>query len=216
MDQPQSAPPGVDGQDLRQHVELTPQQATARLAEIAAKRAAPQPSADAPASVQARARLQQLKSDPTWRNRLFAGNREAGQEFSELRAAAAAGGSFDDDGIETVDSVSNPHALSRSARAGLIDGLRNTGALSESSENFLQMMDAGAPVEKPTEGDAVLARAAREQLKRDGTFVERLLKGDRPAAALMHALNRMVAWSSPDGQVAHDEFRKFLTDRGLM
>jgi hypothetical protein len=206
MAEQQGPPAGVvDGQDLRQHVELTPQQATERLAEIAAKRNAPQPS-----------RLAELKSDQDWVKRFLNGGAREKREFSD--AVAAAGGEQQQQyaGIgETVNSLDDPNKQSSRAYETLVGALRDRG-LPESAESYLRAMDNGETVVRPSEGDGIAARRARERLNNDPEFRKAALSGEVGATNLLGALNRCIAWSVADGRPLSDEIRSFLQARGLM
>jgi hypothetical protein len=221
MDQQQGPPAGVvDGQDLRGAgtFTLSPAEATAKIAEIAARRAAPPAAPNAPAAEQARSRLEQLKADPKWRDRLLTGDAVAGREYAELRAVAATatGGDLSSHGIgETVNSLDDPNKQSRRAYDGLIDGLRARG-LPDRAKQYLRNMDAGLEVTRPSEGDGIAARRARERLNNDRQFRTAVLSGEVNATNLLGALNRCIAWSVADGRPISDEIRGFLQARGLM
>jgi hypothetical protein len=93
---------------------MTPEQATARLEELSAAYRGPAPSDKPGTPAEASARLRQLTNDPNWRDGFLNGTVQMRREFQELTALAATGDHAPDLGmIETVDALSDSHALSR-------------------------------------------------------------------------------------------------------
>jgi hypothetical protein len=126
----------------------------AKIAEHQARNAPPAPEAAGPegSPEYARARLHQIQSTPTLRNKLLTGNGPITREWHELNAIVVnAGESVPSGRIETTDSVSDPDAQPRAARDALVDGLRDRGASPELTA-YLDAMDKGQ-AEVPSEGD---------------------------------------------------------------
>jgi hypothetical protein len=190
---------------------MTPEQAGAKLAElkVAYDAANGPPAPRTPGS----ARLREMLNDPKIRDAYLSGAVPAiTREINELKAAGA---QFDTGGIEVVDGVTDPLAVSKREYATLIDGLREHGGLDVLAEDYLRHMDAGGQVERPTSGDAVAARLARSRLTKDTSFVQKFLSGDVAATSMMGALARMEAWALDDGRPVSEEFAKFLKYKGL-
>ena len=106
---------------------LTPEQATAKLAEMtAAYRGAP-PSDKPTDAAGARARLNHLASDKAWVDKLNAGDVAARGEFKALTEQVA--GSTEPYAAEgeLVNAIDNPHAMQRGLYDKLHEGLREQG-----------------------------------------------------------------------------------------
>jgi hypothetical protein len=211
-----------DGQDLSDPGvwNYTFAQSAQALAEIGrADRPAP-PSAVSDHIVttpqQARARLAQKQADPNWQKAFLAGSAREGREFSELSELAISDDSGDapPDLIEVVDSISDPHALSRAAYNGLMDGLREQG-LNERAENYIRARDAGLTDFVPTQGDGVAFQAAFERLTRDPEVRSKYLRGDIATQNQINDLRRVVAYAAQDGQPVSAEAVEILTRLGL-
>src|SRR5262249_15203486 len=121
----------------------------------------------------AAARLRQMTADPKWREGLLGGSAQIRSEFETLtQQVAAAGDQPVDMPIETVNSVDDPHALSREAYSGLIDGLRSHG-LPDTAEQYIRDLDAGRRTDRPTAGDGLACRQALDRLTADAGWRER-------------------------------------------
>jgi len=121
-----------DGQDMSDPgvFSLTPDQASQKLAEMAAALHGPAPSATPQNAGEARARLQALAGDSKWYANYVRGDQATRAEFDQLTRLASGGEQEPIGLIETVDSVTDPQAVSRATYAALLDGLReNTGGL---------------------------------------------------------------------------------------
>jgi hypothetical protein len=84
---------------------MTPEQATAALAQMQTATNPPPPVVPVDAQ-DARARLDALSRNPSWAQRLFSGNVEARREFNELVAKAAGG----DDVGDAIAGIVEPAA----------------------------------------------------------------------------------------------------------
>jgi hypothetical protein len=203
---------------------MSPDQATAALAQKTAEYRAAQAPADAvppppagtPATTpaQAAARLAQLRADPAWRDKVLTGSAKQAREFQELTTLAASGDATTDVLIETVDAVSNPSALSRAAYAALIDGLRSQG-LPEVSEQYIRDFDAGRTDYAPSEGDGLAFKQALDRLLRDPAVRTAYLAGNIETTAKVNNLNRVVALAAQDGRPVTSEAITILTKLGL-
>src|SRR5262245_46472327 len=113
---------------------------------------------------EAAARLQELSADKAWSERLTRGDAAARREFEQLTERAQVGDVAPE--IETVDAVSDLHALPRAAYSGLIDGLREQG-LPETAEQYMRDIDAGRRTDRPTAGDGLACQQALNRLTAD-------------------------------------------------
>jgi hypothetical protein len=150
------------------------------------------------APAEAAARLQQMQDDPKWREAFLSGAPQARAEFEALtQRIAEAGDQAPGQAVETVDSVTDPHALSREAYAGLIDGLRGQG-LPDMAEQYMRDIDAGRRTDRPTAGDGVACRQALDRLTADASWRELYLSGDLATHKLVNTLNRIIAYAGTD------------------
>ena len=164
---------------------------------------------------EAAARLRQIEADPKWREGFLNGSPQHREEFEALTTLAATGDqSLDDLSIETVDSVTDPQALSRAAYNGLIDGLRE-GGLPASAETYMRDLDAGRRTERPTAGDGLACRQALDRLTSDADWRQRFMSGDIRAQNLFNILNRIVAYAADDNRPVMPGVHKWLTELGL-
>lgn len=85
---------------------LTPEQATAKLAEMAAALNPPPPPAPPANASDARRRLDALSRDPTWSQKFMSGNAEARREFAELTKRVA-------EGDPVADAMNTPEPVFR-------------------------------------------------------------------------------------------------------
>src|SRR5262249_52761566 len=124
---------------------LTPEQASVKLAEMSAALHGPAPSATPQNANEARARLQTISADEKWRSRYLSGGQAERAEFEKLtQQVANSPDGAPDVLIETVDSVTDPHALPRAGYAALFDGLReNVGGLPQTAEVAMRAIDSG-------------------------------------------------------------------------
>jgi hypothetical protein len=175
---------------------------------------APSPSgASALTPAQAAARLAQLQSDPKWVDKFLAGSGQAQREFAQL--SELAGDATPDGLIEVVNAVDNPSALRRSHYEGLLDGLRDNGALPASREKYIRDFDAGRTDFQPSQGDGRAFGPAADRLLRDPTIRDKYLSGDLEVTAKINNLKSIEALAAPDGQPVSDEGVEILTKLGL-
>ena len=206
--------------------EMNAEQAGARLTEIGAQYRAAQAPADAVAPpppgvaptspAQARALLNARAADPQWRNRVLAGSGAEARQFQEWSALAASG---DDGGpnvlIETVDSISDPSALSRGAREALYDGLRERG-MNAYQESLFREIDGGRPV-YVSEGDAIAARRVLDRLMRNPELRALRMSGaSTPYDSDIIALQWAIGHDSKDGRPVTEKAREQLSARGWL
>jgi hypothetical protein len=154
--------------------QMTPDQATARLAEMAAAYR-PAPSATPQTAQEAAARLDALAKDKDFYARLMAGDAATKREFAELtalKAGAAPGDTLPGEpyAIEVVDAVSDPNAVNRATYNGLIEALREQG-LPASAEQYVRDLDSGKRTDRPTQGDGAACRQALDRLMKNPEFV---------------------------------------------
>ena len=207
---------------------MTPEAATARLAEIGKQYQAAQMPAGSNADTvtpprppgrppttpgQAAARLAELRASPAWRDKVLTGSAVQLREFQQLTELMASAGLQSDNLIETVDAVSgDPNTLRRSHYEGLIDGLRE-GGMNETAENYLRDLDSGARSDTGTEGDGIAFKAFRDRLMRSPELREKYLNGSSPKlTSLMNALNRVIALAAQDGRPLSQEGREILSE----
>jgi hypothetical protein len=155
----------------------TPEQATARLAQMTAeyqKANTPVPTSDRGA---ARAELDALGNDPNWRAAFFRGSPAARQQFSELAAKAAGG---DETAAVLAGDIPSPEIeITGSAVGGRITTRAmavEVGALRESGLNddtIRQIVD-GTPA---SAAEVAMARRYREMRMSDPAWTARYLKG---------------------------------------
>jgi hypothetical protein len=199
-----------DGQDLGEAgtFALSPEAATAKLAELTAayKGTAPETPTNAG---EAKARLQTLSHDAKWYQRFITGNPTARAEFTKLTEMVANSDESPSDYIETVDSVTDPHALPRTAYNGLIDALRD-GGLPADAETYMRELDAGLREDRPTQGDGAACKQTIDRLLKDAGFRQKYLSGDIAAVNNINALNRIIAYAANDGQPLSDDVMKQL------
>jgi hypothetical protein len=137
------------------------------------------------------------------------------REWNELHKQVAESNQPLDYGeIETVDSVTDPHAMSRATYNGLIEGLRANG-LPDSAEKHIRELDAGIRTDRPTTGDGRACQIAKDRLLADPDFARKVLSNDIKANAMLADLNRVIVYAGDDGKPASEYLLKKLADRGL-
>jgi hypothetical protein len=161
----------------------------------------------------AAARLRQMEADPKWREGLLSGAPQIRDEFEALTKIAAAGDGSPDL-IETVDAVTDPHALPRAAYAGLIDGLREQG-LPQGAEQYMRDIDAGRRTDRPTAGDGAACKQALDRLIADVGWRQRYESGDIGARNLAATLSRVIAYAAADDRPITAETDRALISLGL-
>jgi hypothetical protein len=216
-----------DGMDLRSPSDIDQLSSTAagqKLAELKAEydRANnPAPPAALPAGApaqtpaQAAARLTQLTANPKFVDEYLAGSASKVREVNELMELAASGDFQPDNLIEVVNAVDNPSALRRSHYEGLLDGLRDNGALPASREKYIRDFDAGRTDFVPSQGDGRAFGAAADRLLRDPTIRDKYLSGDLEVTAKINNLKSIEALAALDGQPISNEGVEILTKLGL-
>jgi hypothetical protein len=191
----------TDGQDLQPagDFSLTPEQASAKLAEMGAayKGATPETPKDATA---ARARIDALSNSPEFYSKLMKGSVQARKEWDHLNQLIANDAGGPTGIIETVDAISDPSALRAAAREALFDGLQASG-LPDSGVDYVEGLDRGERADRPTEGDGVAAREILERLSKNSRWHDRIFKEQDPAAIeAMTRLSSVVALAAQDGE----------------
>jgi hypothetical protein len=170
MDNEITAPPLMD-------LSLTPEQATAKLAELAAARTPAPPSLDvAPATaVDARRRLDVLGNDPAWRDKFLAGHPAALREFTALHERINAGDPVADALAGAVQppgevEVTGEDQISRRNLAQTVQEYRELGISDEASVDIIQG--------RPQTPEAIAAtKIMLNQRKGDPAWVQRYLAG---------------------------------------
>lgn len=208
--------------------QMSPAQATAALAQktaeyktaqaSAAGAVPPPPPGAAPTSAaQARARLTQLGADPAWRDRYLAGSPAEVHQAQELHAQAMAAGDMAPDVlIETVDSITDPHAVPRRVYDGLMDGLAERG-MNADQEILFRQIDSGKAIANVTEGDATAARQALNKLMRNPELHALRLSGaSTEYDATIFALQWAISQNPKDGRPMTQETRERLRELGLL
>jgi hypothetical protein len=200
-----------DGQDTRPagDFSMTPDQASAKLAELntAYRGVVPENPMDATA---ARARIDALSNNEAFYSKLMHGNVEARAEWNRLNELIAAGEGGPTGLIETVDSISDPNALSRGARQAMFDGLQASG-LPDSAIDYLEGLDRGEIDYKPTEGDGVAAAEVLNRLSKNSRWHDRIFKEQDPAAIeAMTKLSSVVAVAAQDGEPVTEVTSNFI------
>src|SRR5262245_46020716 len=190
---------------------MTPEQATAELARMTEAYRGPAPTGTPTTPAEAAARLNSLTTDKAWSERFTKGDAATMAEYRNLTQIASQGDGTV--GIETVDSISDSHALPRAGYETLLDGLREQG-LPEIAEQQIRNLDSGG-TDRPTSGDGVAAKAALNRLTRDPAFGKKYLEGEVEATNLVNGLNRIIALAGDDNQPATAPFNSFLQERGL-
>jgi hypothetical protein len=193
---------------------LTPEQAGARLAEMAR---GPQPSATPTTAQEAAARLRVITKDSKWSERFLSGNSPEVREFNDLSALIASGGDEAagiSDIITTVNALEDQQAVSPVAYEGLIGGLRSQG-LPDEAEQAIRDIDAGVRTDRPSQGDGAACRQVLDRLIKNPEWRQRVLAGDVRANNLKNALDRVIAYAGNDGQPASDWLRQKLSELGL-
>jgi hypothetical protein len=185
----------------------------AKIAEHQARNAPPAPEAAGPegSPAFARARLQQINSDPRLRDQLLRGNPRMVREWHELNGQLVDAGENIPGGA-LISSGDNLNALDRESA---FDGLRLNGDLPIESEAYIRALDDGKTTYRPTQGDGLLAREARERYFKNPENQKKYLAGDPTAKRIMSSLNRVSAFAADDGRPASDEMRAFLARDGL-
>lgn len=154
-------------------VTLTPAQATAKLAEMAA----PPPPPDKPTNaVEASARLQALASDKDFAQRLLNGDPAVRKEFDQLNAAVAAGDLTDlvMAGVVPAGAINYGDHASLRDQADAVPMLRAAGI----SDGAIRQLLEDRPVSR-AEYDAV--KQFQTARHRDPDWQKRLLAGDHAA-----------------------------------
>jgi hypothetical protein len=199
-----------DGHDVMTvPAQLSPAEATAKLAEM--KTAYDQRNGmGSPEAV--RARLAQLRADPTWRDRVLAGGDNSAQVNELAMLSQMAGNAGAEYGfLETVDGVSDPNAQSSLARAALIDQLD----MPPDTRAYFDNMEAGQPVERPSEGDGIIAKRMLDKLSKSKAWADGVLSNDPETMKVFRALNRLKAWAQPDGRPVSPEVAEWMRSKGL-
>jgi hypothetical protein len=199
-----------DGQDLGPPG-LTPEQATAKLQEMitAYRGVAPETPQNA---TEAKARIDALANDPKFYDRLMRGDVEARAAWDRLNELIAA----DDGGaiglIETVDSISDPNAQSRAARAALFDGLKANG-FADTGVEYVNMLDCGEATEFVSEGDGKAAKDALERLSKNSKWHDKIFREHDPSAIeAMTRLSSAAALAVTDGKPVTPVVSKYIAD----
>jgi hypothetical protein len=193
MADPPITPLTVDESVALEGGTASPEVATRALAiRHAAYRAAstPTPTTDRGA---ARAQLDALGNDPTWRAAFFAGNAAARQQFSELTARAAASdetaavlaGDVPSDTIEITGSAVGGRITSR-AMAVEVAALRESGL----NDSTIAQIINGTPA-SPAEVE--MAKRFKEMRLSDKEWVSRFLKGEWAEKREMHLISAILA-----------------------
>lgn len=197
----------------------TPAAAEAATAELARRTAAYQARNAPPAPDQAgpvgsperaRARLAEFQS-PELRDQLLRGHPSTVREWHELNRIVSAAGDTAP-GPSVVTSGSDISPLEREVA---FDGLRTGGDLPIESEEYIRQLDAGTRTDRPTQGDALLAREARDKFFKDPDNRKRFLEGGLKEKRMMSAFNRVIAIAEQDGKPATAEMHTFLQQIGL-
>jgi hypothetical protein len=139
----------------------------------------------------------------------LAGVPQVRAEFENLTRLVASGDQPLGMEIETVDAVTDPHALSSAAYSGLIDGLREQG-LPEASEQYIRDLDSGRRTDRPSGGDGAACRQALDRLAADADWRQRYLAGDVAARNLFNGLTRVVAYAADDDKPISSDVRQQL------
>jgi hypothetical protein len=202
-----------DGQDLSPagDFNLSPEQASAKLQEltVAYKGVAPETPATA---AEAKARLQTLAGDKGFYDRLMRGNQTAKAEFDRLTGLVANSDESPSDYIETVDSVTDPNAQSRAARAALFDGLQAQG-FADSAVDYVEGLDRGEIDFRPTEGDGVAAKEILDRLSKSSRWHARIFEEKDPTAIeAMTRLSSVVALAAQDGEAVTPVVEKYIAN----
>ena len=178
---------------------MTPEQATAKLAEMTAAYRGPPPTDKPTTAAEARARLNHLATAKSWNDKLSAGDVEATREFKALTAQVASDTAPYADRGEIVDAISNPSAVTRGKYDEMMEGLVEQG-LPESGAQYIRDLDSGANKNYPTAGDGKAAQAALDRLKRDPTWAKAVLANDPKANAQRTRLAAVVSLARDDGK----------------
>jgi hypothetical protein len=176
--------------------------------------ASQQAPADPAAVGAAQARLTQLQADSAWREKLLTGSGPQLREFHELMKTIVDGGQSPAVGgtFETTDSISDREAQTSLARSALIDQLE----LPEPSVNYLNAMDRGEPVVRPSEGDGLIAKRMLDRLSQSQTWRDNIMQKQPAAMKLFKQLNMLKAWAQQDGRPVSPEVSTLLHEHGLM
>lgn len=157
---------------------MTPAEAGARLAEMAAA-ASPAPPLAPTTAADARARLDVLTKDAAWTGRFMSGNVEARREFAELTAKVAGGDDVADalDGApmsERLFETTMNGALSSRVVNEVVASMRELGISDGAIEEQLR--------DKPvTRSDRAATEAFRNMRHGDADWCKRLISGDAAA-----------------------------------
>jgi hypothetical protein len=161
--------------------------ASAAISPPAAARVAPVIPSDAS---DAAARLNELKSDPKWRDQLLDGSPSHLKEMRDLNAVISRGGNPEvDKAIAGVLDAAPFQTTKRMTMIGTAEHLREAGI---GDANVIRQVLAGDPV---TPEEHAAATETKARLMRDNDFVTRYTAGDGEAKRQMTLLNIVV--SSP-------------------
>jgi hypothetical protein len=203
----------TDGQDLQPagDFSLTPEQASAKLAEMGAayKGVVPETPKDATA---ARARIDALSNSPEFYSKLMKGSVEARAEWARLNLLIANDAGGPTGIIETVDAISDPSALRASAREAMFDGLQASG-LPDSAVDYVEGLDRGEIDFRPSEGDGVAAKEILDRLSKNSRWHDRIFREQDPAAIeAMTRLSSVVALAALDGEPVTEVVSRYITN----
>jgi hypothetical protein len=173
----------------------------------------PAPAGTPSTAAEAAARLRQIEADSRWRDGFLSGSPQHRAEFEALTTLVA-NGDTNDLSIVTVDAVSDPNALSRTAYNGLIDGLRDHG-LPDRAEGYIRDIDSGRRLDRPTAGDGLACRQILDRLTNDAEWRQRVLNGDIRANDVRNMLARIIAYAADDNKPITPETHQMLAGLGL-
>lgn len=126
---------------------------------------------------------------------MTSGDLAARREWQQLTTLIASGDHPADFEIETVDSVSDRHAVPRRVYDGMIDALREQG-LPPDAEKYIRDFDAGRRTDRPTAAEGVEARQTLNRLIKDAEWMTKFARGDLAAKNQFNALNRTIAYAA--------------------
>jgi hypothetical protein len=184
---------------------MTPEQATS---ELAARKAAFDKANGPTTNSPAARRLQEIYSDPTLREQLLIGRPSVVSERDRLYTELAAG-EAKTTGFETSTGPDGMTPRERSAAMVALD-------LPDETIAYIDRIDAGENVPRPTEGDAILAKRAMDRLARNPEWAKAINEGRPAETRLLKQLCRIRALSQADGREGiSPEIDAFLSHHGL-
>jgi hypothetical protein len=177
---------------------MTPEQATAKLAELEVAHRGPDPSADPKTAAEARARLDRLTADAKWAAKLEAGDTETRKEFQRLTELVANAGNERLDAVlagktepTLIETTTSDDPLTSAQLRSAITDFAGLGF----GEKAIREVITGTPFSRE---QVIEATGRRARAMGTAEWVTKYLAGDPIAVRDMTVWNSILAASAED------------------